>query len=160
MVEYSRRVRNSIVGLQTTGIKYSIPEKLDALSEHIWSAKSENGSRVTDVIGHILYGGPDDLLPERLWEAVAVPNGNSNAWALAHTGSLLAGRCRTSFLQGTDAHQRRCGLWAMTCRFTFHRRQISLGPQWDPAPDHRRILASKSLKKWWTHLGSNQGPAD
>jgi hypothetical protein len=66
MIEYSRRVRNSIVGLQTSGGKYTIPDKLDALSELVWNAKSENGSCVMDVIRHILYGGPDDLLPERL----------------------------------------------------------------------------------------------
>ncbi|GLV27602.1 hypothetical protein TomTYG75_01290 [Sphingobium sp. TomTYG75] len=89
MIEYSRRVRNSIVGLQTTGIKYSIPEKLDALSKHIWSAKSENGSRVTDVIGHILYGGPDDLLPERLWEAVADTRWKLECMGISAYGELV-----------------------------------------------------------------------
>src|SRR3546814_16177265 len=73
MIEFSRRVRNSIVGLQSSGIAYTIPQKLDALTAHIWNSKAENGSSVTVVIAHILYGGPDDLLPERLWEAVADP---------------------------------------------------------------------------------------
>src|SRR3546814_5249094 len=68
MIEFSRRVRNSIVGLQSSGIAYTIPQKLDALTAHIWNSKAENGSSVTVVIAHILYGGPDDLLPERLWE--------------------------------------------------------------------------------------------
>src|SRR3546814_7881964 len=72
-LEFSRRVRNSIVGLQSSGIAYTIPQKLDALTAHIWNSKAENGSSVTVVIAHILYGGPDDLLPERLWEAVADP---------------------------------------------------------------------------------------
>lgn len=89
MIEFSRRVRNSIVGLQTSGIKYSIPEKLDALSEHIWSAKSENGARVTDVLARILYGGPDDLLPERLWEAVADPKWKLECMGISAYGELV-----------------------------------------------------------------------
>ena len=89
MIEFSRRVRNSIVGLQSSGIKYSIPEKLDALSEHIWNAKSENGSRVTNVIGHILYGGPDDLLPERLWEAVVDPKWKLECMGISAYGELV-----------------------------------------------------------------------
>src|SRR3546814_6628304 len=68
MIEFSRRVRNSIVGLQSSGIAYTIPQKLDALTAHIWNSKAENGSSVTVVIEHILYGGPDDLLPARIWE--------------------------------------------------------------------------------------------
>src|SRR3546814_1854589 len=32
MIEFSRRVRNSIVGLQSSGIAYTIPQKLDALT--------------------------------------------------------------------------------------------------------------------------------
>ena len=89
MKEFSRRVRNSIVGLQTSGIQYTIPEKLDALSEHIWKAKSENGSRVTDVIHHILYGGPDDLLPERLWDAVADPKWKLECMGISAYGELV-----------------------------------------------------------------------
>lgn len=89
MIEFSRRVRNSIVGLQTSGIKYTIPEKLDALSEHVWKAQSENGSRVTDVIYHILYGGPDDLLPERLWDAVADPNWKLECMGISAYGELV-----------------------------------------------------------------------
>lgn len=57
MIEFSRRVRNSIVGLQSSGIAYTIPQKLDALTAHIWSSKAENGSSVTGVITNILYGG-------------------------------------------------------------------------------------------------------
>src|SRR3546814_20881487 len=44
MIEFSRRVRNSIVGLQSSGIAYTIPQKLDALTAHIWNSKAENGS--------------------------------------------------------------------------------------------------------------------
>jgi hypothetical protein len=89
MIEFSRRVRNSIVGLQTSGIKYTIPEKLDALSEHIWKAKSENGSRVSDVLHYILYGGPDDLLPERLWDAVADPKWKLECMGISAYGELV-----------------------------------------------------------------------
>lgn len=89
MVEFSRRVRNSIVGLQTSGVKYTIPEKLDALSKHVWKARSENGSGVTDVIRHILYGGPEDLLPERLWDAVADPKWKLECMGISAYGELV-----------------------------------------------------------------------
>src|SRR3546814_6763724 len=49
MIEFSRRVRNSIVGLQSSGIAYTIPQKLDALTAHIWNSKAENGSSVTEI---------------------------------------------------------------------------------------------------------------
>lgn len=89
MIEFSRRVRNSIVGLQSSGIAYTIPQKLDALTAHIWNSKAENGSSVTEVITHILYGGPDDLLPERLWEAVADPRWKLECMGISAYGELV-----------------------------------------------------------------------
>src|SRR3546814_13990789 len=89
MIEFSRRVRNSIVGLQSSGIAYTIPQKLDALTAHIWNSKAENGSSVTVVIAHILYGGPDDLLPERLWEAVADPKWKLECMGISAYGELV-----------------------------------------------------------------------
>lgn len=89
MVEFSRRVSNSIVGLSSSGATYTIPQKLDALTKHIWNTKSENGSRVTDVIGYILYGGPDDLLPERLWAAVADPKWKLECMGISAYGELV-----------------------------------------------------------------------
>lgn len=89
MKEFSRRVRNGMVGLQTTGVTYSIPQKLDALSSHIWNIKSENGSHVRDVISHILYGGPDDLLPERLWDAVVDPKWRLECMGISSYGELV-----------------------------------------------------------------------
>lgn len=89
MIEFSRRVRNSIVGLQSSGIAYTIPQKLDALTAHIWNSKAENGSTVTGVITHILYGGPDDLLPERLWEAVADPKWKLECMGISAYGELV-----------------------------------------------------------------------
>lgn len=89
MIEFSRRVRNSIVGLQSSGIAYTIPQKLDALTAHIWNSKAENGSSVTGVITHILYGGPDDLLPERLWEAVADPKWKLECMGISAYGELV-----------------------------------------------------------------------
>lgn len=89
MIEFSRRVRNSIVGLQFSGIAYTIPQKLDALTAHIWSSKAENGSSVTGVITNILYGGPDDLLPERLWAAVTDPKWKLECMGISAYGELV-----------------------------------------------------------------------
>lgn len=79
----------AIVGLQSSGIAYTIPQKLDALTAHIWNSKAENGSSVTRVITHILYGGPDDLLPERLWEAVADPKWKLECMGISAYGELV-----------------------------------------------------------------------
>lgn len=89
MVEFARRVRNSIVGLQSNGIAYTIPQKLDALTGHIWSSKAENGSGVTEVIAHILYGGSEDLLPGRLWDAVADPKWKLECMGISAYGELV-----------------------------------------------------------------------
>ena len=72
----------------TLGV-YTIPQKLDALTAHIWNSKAENGSSVTGVITYILYGGPDDLLPERRWEAVADPKWKLECMGISAYGELV-----------------------------------------------------------------------
>lgn len=74
--------------MQSNGVAYTIPQKLDAQTAHIWNSKAENGSSVTGVIAHILYGGPDDLLPERLWEAVADPKWKLECMGISAYGEL------------------------------------------------------------------------
>jgi len=89
MREYARRVPNRTVGLSTSGVNYSIPEKLDALCDHIWSLRADNGARVQQVIYHILYDGPDDLLPERLWDAIADPKWKLECMGVSAFGELV-----------------------------------------------------------------------
>jgi hypothetical protein len=84
--DYARRVRNASVGLPDDGTQYDIPQKVAALSKRIWNDRSEGGAAVGDVLRYVLYGGSDDQLPERLWDAVS----NSN-WKIAGLGISALG---------------------------------------------------------------------
>ncbi len=85
MGDFARRARNSLVKLPE-GVAYTIPEKLDALCKLLWEQRTQNGSTVLRVLDHILYGGAEDLLPDRLWQAVADP-----AWKLEGMGISTLG---------------------------------------------------------------------
>ena len=84
--DYARRVENKSVGLQSSGTKYSIPEKVDALSQRIWNDRSVSGRSVRDLFRHVLYGGAEDKLPERLWQAISDP-----AWKIDRLGVSALG---------------------------------------------------------------------
>jgi hypothetical protein len=68
------------------GRPYDIPTKTAALAEFLFSRRSRNGSNVLRVIYHVLYGGTDDNVPERLWEAISV-----DAWRIEHFGISALG---------------------------------------------------------------------
>ena len=68
--DYARRVANKTVGLLEDGTKYTIPEKVAALSKKIWNDRSAGGKDVKQLLSFILYGGPETQLPERLWSAI------------------------------------------------------------------------------------------
>jgi HKD family nuclease len=68
--EYTKRVSNKAVSLLDDGTRYEIPDKVAALSNRIWNEHALNGLRVKELLQYILYGGTDEELPERLWEAV------------------------------------------------------------------------------------------
>lgn len=89
MREYARRVSNKTVGLPSNGTQYTIPEKLDALTKHIWSSRSASGASVTNVIEHILYGGAVDLLPDRLWDAISEPAWKLDCMGVSAYGELV-----------------------------------------------------------------------
>ena len=70
IVDYSRRVSNDAVSL-AGGKAYSIPQKVDALSNRIWNVEASAGAKVKGLLSYILYGGSNESLPERLWQGVA-----------------------------------------------------------------------------------------
>lgn len=67
--EYARRVSNRIVGLKN-GATYTIPQKMDALARHIYRAPARGGNAVIDTLDFILYGGPTEAVPHRLWDTM------------------------------------------------------------------------------------------
>ena len=84
--DYARRVKNTIVGLPKTETGYTISQKVDALSLRIWNDRSASGATVRDLFRHVLYGGDEDQLPERLWQAISDP-----AWKIKGLGVSALG---------------------------------------------------------------------
>ena len=83
--DHARRVANATLGLPG-GVPYDIPTKTSELSKFLMSRRSGNGSTVLDVINFVLYGGSDDDLPDRLWDATTDP-----AWRIEHFGISAIG---------------------------------------------------------------------
>jgi hypothetical protein len=87
--DYARRVANKAVGLREDGTKYTIPEKVDALSRRIWDAESAGGNDVKQLLKFLLYGGPEAQLPERLWAAVHDPKWKIEGLGVSALGELV-----------------------------------------------------------------------
>ncbi|WP_210163301.1 phospholipase D family protein [Niveispirillum irakense] len=88
-IDYSRRVKNKSVKLKTDGTKYTIPQKIDALSHRIWNDQTENGLTVRDVLSFILYGGSQDQLPERLWKCISDPQWKLEGLGVSALGEIV-----------------------------------------------------------------------
>jgi len=87
--DYSRRVSNMAVGLPSNGTRYSIPEKVDALSKRIWNDRSAGGARVDEILRYVLYGGSSEELPQRLWQAVNDPKWKVDGLGISALGELV-----------------------------------------------------------------------
>lgn len=87
--DYARRVPNKAVGLADDGTRYTIPEKVAALSRRIWNARSSGGVPVSDLLRHVLYGGSNEQLPERLWQAVTDPKWKIDGLGISALGELV-----------------------------------------------------------------------
>jgi hypothetical protein len=87
--DYARRVPNKAVGLPDNGTRYTIPEKVGALSKRIWNDRSAGGTRVNELLRHVLYGGSAEQLPERLWQAVTDPKWKIDGLGISALGELV-----------------------------------------------------------------------
>jgi hypothetical protein len=87
--DYARRVPNKAVALSDDGIRYTIPEKVAALSKRIWNDRSSGGGRVRDLLRHLLYGGSSGQLPERLWQAVNDPKWKVDGLGISALGEIV-----------------------------------------------------------------------
>jgi hypothetical protein len=87
--DYARRVANKAVGLREDGTKYTIPQKVDALSKRIWNDESAGGHGVQQLLKFILYGGPEAQLPERLYLAVHDPKWKIEGLGVSALGELV-----------------------------------------------------------------------
>lgn len=87
--DYSRRVANKQVGLKEDGTKYTIPEKVEALSNRIWNDTSAGGYDVAQLLKFVLYGGPEAEVPERLWLGVHEPKWKIDGLGISALGELV-----------------------------------------------------------------------
>ena len=83
--DHGRRVSNVTLNLPA-GQHYDMATKTRELARFLYSRRSQNGSSVLEVISHVLYGGTDDALPQRLWEATA-----DDRWRIEHLGISALG---------------------------------------------------------------------
>ena len=84
--DYARRVENRSVVLPSADTAYMIDKKVNALSQRIWNDRSANEATVCDLLRHVLYGGAEDKLPERLWQAIS-----DSAWTIKGLGVSALG---------------------------------------------------------------------
>jgi hypothetical protein len=87
--DYARRVPNKAVALPDDGIRYTIPEKVAALSRRIWNDRSSDGGRVRDLLRYLLYGGSSEQLPERLWQGVNDPKWKVDGLGISALGEIV-----------------------------------------------------------------------
>lgn len=87
--DYARRVANKSVGLLEDGTSYTIPEKVNALSQRIWKDKSAGGNSVKMLLEFVLYDGSEAQLPERLWKAVHDPQWKIEGLGVSAIGELV-----------------------------------------------------------------------
>lgn len=87
--DYARRVPNNAVGLPDNGTRYTIPEKVAALSRRIWNDRTSIGTSVNGLFLYIIYGGPDEQLPERLWQAVTDSKWKLDGLGISALGELV-----------------------------------------------------------------------
>lgn len=85
--DYSRRVSNRAVKLSEGS--YTIPQKVDALSHRIWNDRSAGGFRVVELLTHVLYGGSNEELPERIWQAMSDPTWKIDGLGISAIGELV-----------------------------------------------------------------------
>lgn len=87
--DYARRVENTSVGLPSSETPYTIGQKVDALSQRIWNDRSADGATVLKLFRHVLYGGDEIKLPERLWQAISDPDWKLKGLGVSALGELV-----------------------------------------------------------------------
>jgi hypothetical protein len=83
--DHARRVANVTLNLPDDR-RHDMATKTKALSEFLFARRSKNGSSVLQVIHYVLYGGTDETLPIRLWEATT-----DGPWRIEHLGISALG---------------------------------------------------------------------
>ena len=88
IMEYARRVRNEAVGLPD-GQPYTMEAKQDALADFLWTQRNQTGQGVMQLLHEVLYNGPNDLLPQRLWVAISDPKKKIDRFGVSAVGETV-----------------------------------------------------------------------
>lgn len=88
IMEYARRVSNKAVGLPD-GQKYTMEDKMDALSEFLWAQRNASGQSILQLLHEMLYVGPKDRVPLRIWEAVNDPRKKIDRLGISAIGEAV-----------------------------------------------------------------------
>jgi hypothetical protein len=78
--DHARRVKNVTLNL-VSGQSYDKATKTGELSKFLFGRRTQNGMGILEVINYVLYGGGDESLPIRLWEATT-----DDKWHIDHLG--------------------------------------------------------------------------
>ncbi|HEX9627602.1 MAG TPA: hypothetical protein VGA00_11750, partial [Acidiferrobacterales bacterium] len=83
--DHALRVPNEVVNLPG-GRKYTAEEKIAALTKYIYPQRTAAGTSALQTLDYVLYGGTNDSIAERLWNAVELPR-----WKIGHLGVNAVG---------------------------------------------------------------------
>jgi hypothetical protein len=83
--DHARRVANATLNLPG-GQRYDMETKTKELAHFLYTRRAQNGSNVLQLIHHVLYDGPVDGVPTRLWDAIA-----DSKWRIEHFGISALG---------------------------------------------------------------------
>jgi hypothetical protein len=86
-IEYARRVPNKVVGLDD-GRPYTMAEKIDALARHIYR-RPNAGPPPLETLHYVLYDGPEDELPNRMWNALSDSTRRIDNFGVSALGELI-----------------------------------------------------------------------
>lgn len=100
---YALRVRYSVLGYKPPYPNLDLSERIKELGALLYKEKSLAGKGILDSLFHLLYGGPIEKAPDRLWEVAEseewkIPNlgisslGEIIGWALPNTFPPRNGR--------------------------------------------------------------------
>jgi len=69
--------------------KSNIEKNLEAITNTIWCGKSGSGKDVKQLLNHILYDGPKEQLPERLWQGMYDPAWKMDGLSISSLGEIV-----------------------------------------------------------------------
>ena len=84
----ARQVRNSVLGLPAN-TKMDQPERAKLVAGWVYDQQAGNESSVLQVVHYVLYGGPIEITPERLWEGAFSHDWHVPQFGLSCLGEMI-----------------------------------------------------------------------